>query len=730
VPVHPVPSPSPSDPPPISSSNPTTGIPGFLPPSPLESGETRPREPFKPRFSQKVSSAVDRFFEWWDERFRYFSFFLSRLFRLDVYGDSLKTPRVASELDVFAAILFFQLIVDFWAWRNAWDVSLPDSGIPIPGTEEFVSSTQTDYGTEEFSKYLVLKITPIILGLIFALAILLVDRSIIVADTTTQKPNKATPKGFSLQSGTKSLIARVLLIGLISAVTAVPVELSIFKPEIESRIDGEEKKAIDEIRERGIKTERERSEKEIGAATSASQTSLDALTIEQNLKRTQLKETLDKERAPLTEAVARFDSQASYEAVGNGRSKMAGAGPIYKELLRQGELARARLDKFNLDAAARTDRLNEQLEAEKLRQEGIRDTRLGDERGDLKNKIDHIRTMPPQEVAALYGGTWKQPRGFLARYAALQKVTSESWSQRAIAWGCRIVMVLFGIIVLTLKLQASEEFKRYCSFSAQVSGGQPQARNMAEGMGYTLSEEYGLDAASRDQLFGHTEKVMAISERLDDFQKQIFINCRKRGHGLCEPYNQIVAILHHTWVESVQPELDGLTRYEHGMKLAGIGIPAWPAHIRKGQDPRGRKALWDITAQELETTYGWENPNPTIMQTREAANELPTLQAKLQEALSSYRAHELRLVVANPLIARLTLINERSQYWERIIQPILSRLGVLERSLESYGIKLPEWPKGFPDPRENLEQAFSQPNLDQLEDMDWRGRNLERQRLL
>lgn len=543
---------------------------------------------------------------------------MTRFFGLKIYGESNLTPASRSEISFLQFLLLLQLCVESWAWTQAWSYGLPVSSWAPP-----------------------------MLGLAFGLAIFMFDRALIVSDTSSSRKSWFT------------LLGRAVALILISLVTSVPVELAIFSGEIESRINTEEKADLDAIRTDALKTEDARYDSLIATAgqrtgnneaeaKTMGQTDLDTYKTDRDAKRVQL---LKDQTATLKTAQDDFDNKsttARNEAVGVGPSKRRGAGKVYQEMKKQEAEAKTRRDSVETQNTSDLRNFDEETRRETVALEAKRDSKLEAKKAltqtklealeaDKANTLAEVQIMDGDKLAEKYGGSWRKPRGLLARFVELQELAEYDAYVRMIMWGVRAAFIFFGVLILGKKIMMSAPLRWYYSFGAQVARGHdPEVMALAKSQGYTDEKSWymlGLSPAARDNLRNLFDVRQKLAIAYADFLRKVAKLAEPESNGFCPDKDKIYHELHSYWTEKVLPEAQAVDKLELEIKTGAYPIPEWERSL--GPDPRMLTNATRPTLAEL-AALGWQNPD-------RAKNEIPSLKARLAEKRSEIEIDVLEL---------------------------------------------------------------------------------------
>lgn len=604
-------------------------------------------------------------------------------FRLRIYKSTeLLTLRVQAEQLTFGLVLALMLFIDTWAWSRAWNYGLGGFWLPL------------------------------VLGLVFGCAAVLFDRSLIVADTTVNRLN-----------GWYTIGGRALLLILVSFLTAVPTELAVFEAEITAKLEKIEKTAADNIRQEAIKVETERFDKRVAEVNAqlSSDASATVANAEQDIvrfqgdrtrERSQLVEVQTTKRQSLEKTLSEKSEQVALEAAGKGPSGRYGKGPALEAMQQQENTARQALDNFESESAKHIADFDTETQDRLKQLRATRDTAVANgqsnaakelniKRQEKDKKIEELRLMAPDKLSALYGGNYKEAKGFLARFHALSEMSDADKYVNAIVWGCRIAMVLLGIFVLGLKMMASQEFKLYYSAAAQAKVGDEGATAAVNNMGYTDHEQYGNTAQVRELLFKLHAARQATWQALWDLDKKIpSLATPSAMTNLCSTRAKIEGELHGTWLDKGSIAMAAVNDLEEQLRLLGVTAPAWPEKL--GSDPRGsNEEPWKVTEDKLKT-FGWQRPDEKLEEVGAAKTGLVSERRKLRKLIASTDFDLHQLIGVNPTMTKRDMEAVRRNAYEISFVPILDKMVDYEFTIREAGQQPPAWPVEFADPRPNL----------------------------
>ncbi len=516
-------------------------------------------------------------------------------FYLRRYGDSLLTSAVRSDLKDFNTVLWLLYWFELFAWGSMWSYV----------GETLISGV---WGV-------LIGIALLVMPLIFARLTIVVDRGILVMDTPSVK------RRFII------IMSRVFLLFFFSLLNAVPVELRVFASEIDRVREDAEKVEVDAIREKAkaYETERAESQKATAAPTVTGQA-------DDVVARRQA------DRAGIEQRIEVAQKATARVAAGKGVSRRNQATALASAQKQEADI-RAELVAFD----AETERMRSAAADKGTDELARRDDALA-------AKLFDIEAMPAEDLAAAYGGTYKMPNGFMARYRTLLEIIEQDGKNQAIAWGCRLLMVLVGIMVLWSKFaRTSPDTREYYRFLSQgfannpevvpyyiriakesgrpkvehdqamnvlraVAGNNPAAAAALASLGYGGNVDVaGWDTEVFD-LHGQFARACSCAARAyAEYESAFSALCTERvahvggltAFGLARA--EIVKSARAEWNRLAQGAIDGLSTVERRMYSKGIRVPGWPSELVEG-DPRRKPILWDLSDEVLEQEWGWLRP--------------------------------------------------------------------------------------------------------------------------
>ncbi len=637
------------------------------------------------------------------------------LFGLKVYGEKdsskLYNRKVAGYLAALNIVLLLQFMFDWWAWSRTWIFCIG----------------------EQFGGFL---IAPV-LGIILAGAILLFDRAIITGDSRNRGQ---IGSWWNRNSG---YLFRLGMILLLAGVTSVAVELSVFQPDINREINQAERLAVDKVRADAIALETKRfdelaklttegSTKTINKDVALAQQAIDEYTARRAAVRGQILKDQATKRADHQQLLKTAADKAVSEAAGK-YSHREGVGPLTREARRQETDAAKRLREFEADATAERAAFDAETEAEVKRLTEVRDNRNASGVSGLNaatttllaKKQDKIRTIEamngPALTAAGYAGDWEQSRGFMARYHVLHQLTAQVGSANwFVMWGCRVLMIVFGLLVLGLKIFAPEEFNLYYSLGHQARVDQRDAATAVVAKGLN-AQTYGMDDYVRQKLEQLMEKRAELASKIHELSQMTLDWAMPNPRGRCAQFEEIVANRQRFWETSGAALQVEVAQAEDRLHNMGIAVPAWPANLNYGNDVRRQAMPWAITKGVLKDSYGWVDPEPNIARAKQYCDDIVVAYADLQTTIHEGEQQLEHMIDVNPYDDVQACSRMLKLFFRKKIEPIVQKISGLERKIAELGGTVPEWPRDFPDPRSDLRQWFTEIDESRLKRLGWVG---------
>lgn len=610
--------------------------------------------------------------------------FATRLFALNVYGTSLLMEKVRAEIAVFARILTIAFFVDAFAWTMVWHYALSSFG---------------------WAHWLL----ALPLGLAFAFAIVLYDRSIVVGDTTLSRDPDAgfripfTTKRISMSRVGMSFLMRFMLLLFLATITAIPVEITVFHSEIENRISRTEEARVADIRARAITSENERFGREIATLRAEGAERMRPLREERARARSVLETSRATQRADMQATIDHTNARTIDESRGTGPSGRRGAGNVYRALLNQGAGLQQQLVAFNAqterDLASFDNHTRELLqdETDRVNASVARVQQMADTR------INEVRAMPAPALAQRFnGGEYREPRGFLQRFRTLEAMRREDPFVNLVVAMFRGVMIAFGLIILGLKILTSQETRRYFSLGAQASEGQLDAVRVVKGMGYANVAKFGVEQEVRDATKLFLDACDECATKIHLYWKQCGeIASTKDATGLHLTHTEAVMRLRREWEHTVRESILAVDRKARHMVELGMTPPMWPEGLNEGVDPRGSQYRpWDLDETRL-MTLGWVNPEPEKNRLDELEKELSKARIALVK-LASKAKIDLEEAVRSEGFNETQVLRARYDLWTESVIPLLDKIRFAEEGLRRAGRSI-SWPSDLTDPRPSIQ---------------------------
>lgn len=591
-------------------------------------------------------------------------------FTLRQYGESLLTPRVELDLWAYTILLFLSGSFELFAWGSMWG----HTGVHWMWMFVLAGS--------------------------FAMMVVLLDRGILIMD---------------MPRGAKRFVVIALRVGmllLLACITAVPVELRVFAPEIDRVIEAAEKEKIDVIRAKAIAYETDLAAAQNAGSETAISGEPDAVATRRAQERKAVVEQQRADRAEITarqrEAAAATQREITH---GNPTAKRGrGAGKVTNDLRDQEKAIRQELRDF--DAEARAQLVAFDAETERMRSGAVESgiaTRAAATTA-LTERLHAVEVMDAESLAKAYGGDYKEPNGFLARYRILLQLVNApddnaGWLTRNqwIVFGCRIVMVAFGLCVLFVKfVMTSVETRAYFSIAAQAKSGNPDSlrviRTMASGGdeeaigalcsgGETETDEENLEVIRSLAYAGNAEAIKVVCTRAESGDNE----------DDCKVVRALAIRQHPEAIRTVHVRGRNPANEDDREILATLGIdPDEPvAHYTKevrearGEVYKCRKALVDVLADYRVFVRGL------------CMERMPS-----QDGGSAKEAHPRHHINA-----------EARREWRQKVEPAVIAVSDAEYACARVGGAKPPWPVEFTeeDPRVFTRRVW---NVDEVADKE------------
>ncbi|MEW5851450.1 MAG: DUF4407 domain-containing protein [Myxococcota bacterium] len=398
---------------------------------------------------------------------------------LNVYGFRGEMPRrVRADVAFAGMLVLIQAAIDLMAWFLGMRL------IFVPGFGPVVGYPLA-----------------LVFATLFAATIAIFERSVLVADVSLT--------GLLRNSAVWFRMGFVLLASL---VTAVPLELFLYGEEIQKVIDKD--RAAQVARAQDVL--RGNIDGLIAALDGKLDKDLERLEAQYGPQRAYEPPTV----SSVTPRIEALEKQiagvmAAMQAEDEGRrSGTAGRGKRYRSLEGQ-------LDTLNKQLTLLTTTHNDELkglreEAQGRAQAGelayqqavtaLRTTHEQERKALLAERAD-IETLPEQVLARRARVNIEVAEGFSARVKILHQMAEREPTVEWGVWALRLVMVLFGLLVLIQKATFSIETKAYFSATARAAVGDPRMRKLFGGL-----------VKMRDMSSTQRENISAV---IEDGQDQV-----------------------------------------------------------------------------------------------------------------------------------------------------------------------------------------------------------------
>lgn len=587
---------------------------------------------------------------------------LVSVFGFDVYGESGLTTAVRRWFVSFGLALTCQFVIDVWLWHGA---------MAYTGMAAFA----------------------IVFGVVVATMILLFDRSILVADLSRSR-TVWLPIG-----------GRLIFIITLALISTVPLQLQVFRTEIDNRIATIEAGLRDRILAKA--------KAEIEGAYLDPKSGAIALEL---AAREQIEEKTKTERQPQLEALigAQASGRTFHETevqrtsgelqdevagrVGAGLTGQAGEGAATKVAREQKDAAVKAQAAFEEKAAADIAAFNAATSALVEQRKATSVARESQLRAAMKAEMDAIRASTSKELALKYGEQWQSADGLMARVEILFKMKEES---AAVRWACHaleIVMMIISLLVVGMKFMSGDDLKGYFSRAIQARRQQPEAVEGFVASGF-------VDPNTR----GNLAVPLTIADGLDRLH-QVRINLARaltsywsKVAELCGHTDQATG-LHHTrveltagfqklWDEVVSQSWAKVQDQMRWVENNGVPIPPWDIERYGQAEPHGYHP-WEVNENEI-AGFGWRDPTPQITTAMESLDHLHDLRGQIAGALFDLKG-EVREFVRTHLTAPLAEVHDCTfNFYKGKVLPLRRELAIAEEAVRRGGLKVPPRPSAI-----------------------------------
>ncbi len=529
-------------------------------------------------------------------------------FRLRVNGETLLSGHVKIVLGLLSILVVAEIAFEQFAWSSMWGYSL--SGV---------------------------------LALVISSAFTYLTFYITVAILTMDDSNREKVRAV--------IRARLGMLMLIAMVTAIPAELRFFHSEIEKYISAKETVSVDVIREKAKAFELAKADKRTTTSEVSLSTGDDDVVARRTDERKAMVASQKSDRLELTKRLDAKSDDLAREIGAGSRSGRRGDGSVAAALRRQEREIREELKAF--DEAARGqlkefDATTEQMRTGAVATATEERTRLAT---DLDDTLLRIEAMTPIELAANYGGDWKQSRGFMDELRAYLTILREpdldengmvidQWftNNQKISAVIALMMVLFGLGIVLVKTHLiSKPTQRYFSQRAQALEGNMDAIAVIRGeakegdkdairvlrvlaptnetvaqdlrrLGYAVDGDVVLSEEVTELYRKLWEAQSSLNDALAQFRIDFRNMCRYRTDGStghAQTRHELIAHAREAWTADVQAKITNLSAAEWKFREAGVKLAGWPREFLE-TDPRvERTHLWDLPDAELIEKFGW-----------------------------------------------------------------------------------------------------------------------------
>lgn len=358
-------------------------------------------------------------------------------FRLQTYGDSMRTLQVKRDQEtstkVLTAAFFFCLI--------AWWLLFSYSGFNL--------------------------LFRVVLTLGFAVMEIMLDRLINV---------QYDEGGWKRW---RTIISRGVILLILASLNSVPLELAVFAPEIDDVIHDREVAKVDVIRAKAL----EGAEAIVAKESAAKTATLTGSTKDADARRVEERARIEARRPEILARLSAKSDELAAE-VGNGvRTGKTGYGPAAKAL-------KVEVDAIRKEGSDLDDRLAAFDAETAVLHVGSVDVTVKQQAVDavaLDRERARITALSPEALIAEFGGEYKEPDGFLARYGILLEIVDApeaggngGWTRnKVIYYGCKLLMTAFGLVLIIIKFGMMSPFTvAYYDPHMQAINGDPDSRRL------------------------------------------------------------------------------------------------------------------------------------------------------------------------------------------------------------------------------------------------------------
>ncbi len=609
-------------------------------------------------------------------------FLVEKVYMLKVYGNTLMSPRVEAELRAYAALLTCIFGIELWAWGSTWEL--------IFGRLCWQS---------------------VMLSLVFASITVLVDRAVIVSYTGPIRPDagfrfKKTAFRINIGSWVFNYSLRVALLVLTAGINAVPVELRVFRPEIEQKIHERETASLDAIRSRARTLELSHVDDRGVTATMATQGDIATYIGERQTARELLMQSQETHRASLAAEVARRAQRASNEAAGLGSSGRVGASSAFGGERQMTADAQRALSDYNAQVATDLQNFDRATDTHVDAMRGQRIAAQASNESARQAMIDRISGMDGDELATQYGGTWREPRGFLSFLRTLLSMSAGDLQVQQIREACFLVMMVIGLMAIIIKITSSEEGGRYFYLPAQAAADNDKAKEALLKMGYVKHARLGYDQSVKDELYRYGDFCEAYTDAWRNLQA--FITEQARALTPDEKYHYSFRVISKTitdrWMKTVAPTINGVANATRRLIQQGIEVPSWMTD-ENGPQPIGPAAIKFELTEALLTERGWKNPQPELDEIERRSARFIGLRQTLAQLIDDTDNRSHHLFVENPMNADRVVAQRSEIFWNEMV-PLAREMNEIDDWMFRVTGERAKWPSYLVDPRQNLAYKF------------------------
>lgn len=499
----------------------------------------------------------------------------------------------------------------------------------------------------------------------------------------------------------RQAMMRFAIVLAISVVNAVPFELKVFQSEINAVIQTTEIARLSSLRETATATTRTRHDELMRDEQAQERASITRLTNDRAQARQDMVARHNAELTRLRNEANRLGSAATNESAGRGPSGQRGAGGTYEALRRDATEASERVRAYEATAHHEQTDFDRETVTRRSEIENQARARRSTLNGELETRLAHVRS---PAFAQEHRVEWEQPRGFLARFSALRALEHQDASVRVTVWGLRCFTVFLGLMFLLLKARAPREFEAYHSVARQAAAGHPGAREQMRRLGVVDFKTHAHDIGVKGLLLEWHALCVDTMEKVHNLETEVRELAIKREEGnWALDLNAIRSELRKYFLADIAPMFRRLSTLESAAANAGLENVRWPFSLNYGADPRfNDERLWNVTPEQL-TELGWEDPTNDRAEMRDCRESYTGLQFVILKAVTDWNV-ELHHLSAQGATREAIDAAAATFYTERML-PALMEMTRIEQQLMLRNQPIPAW-LNSQDPRVGLAEEM------------------------